>query len=395
VPGDLLDIFLLAAALLFAVSGYRQGFVVGVLSFVGFLGGGVLGAKIAPSIAHSGPLSNLPEAVVGLGVVFIAATIGQVLASVLGGALRSRLTFQPARQVDAVAGAGVSVISLLLVAWLVGTAVSASPFPALASQVKRSQVLAAVDAMVPGSAKTFFKSFRRLVNDRGFPNVFEDFANPRIAEVPAPDPAVAGSKAVQLARNSVLKVTGVATSCSRRIEGTGFVYAPERLMTNAHVVAGVRAPRVEVSRGRTLEARVVLYDPNRDIAVLAVPGLTAAPLAFTGPAPSGGNAVVVGYPQDGPFTATAARIRQVQRATGPDIYEDRRVTREIYALRARVLPGNSGGPLLSPNGGVYGVVFAAAAEDPSTGYALTAAEVASDARDGRTATDRVSTQGCD
>lgn len=393
--GDLLDVILLVACLLFAVSGYRQGFVVGALSFIGFLGGGVLGAKIAPTIAHSGPFDQFPEALVGLAVVFITATVGQVLATVVGGLLRSRLTFKPARQVDAVAGAAVSVVSLLLVAWLVGTAVSASPFPALAGQVKRSTVLATVDGLVPGQAKTFFKSFRRLVNDRGFPNVFEDFTSPRITEVPAPDPALARSPAVQLARGRVLKVTGVATSCSRRIEGTGFVYAPERLMTNAHVVAGVRSPRVELPGGTMLDARVVLYDPDRDIAVLAVPGLAATPLAFAGPAKGGASAVVVGYPQDGPFTATAARVRQTQRATGPDIYENKRVVREIYALRARVLPGNSGGPLLDPQGGVYGVVFAAAAEDPSTGYALTAAEVAGDARAGRTATARVSTQSCD
>jgi S1-C subfamily serine protease len=395
VPGDLLDVILVVASLLFAVSGYRQGFVVGVLSFVGFLGGGVLGAKAAPSVAQLGFLGNLPEAVVGLAVVFLAATIGQVLATVLGGVLRNRLTFRPARQADAVAGAAVSVVGLLLVAWLVGTAVSSSPFPRIAAQVKRSVVLGTVDGLVPGEAKAFFKSFRRLVNDRGFPNVFEDFASPDIASVPAPDPALAGSTAVQEARSRVLKITGVATSCSRRIEGTGFVYAPERVMTNAHVVAGVRTPRVEVSRGRTLEARVVLYDPDRDIAVLAVPGLGRTPLAFSGPAKRGASAVVVGYPQDGPFTATAARVRQTQQARGPDIYERKTVVREIYALRARVLPGNSGGPLLAADGGVYGVIFAAAAEDPDTGYALTAKEVASDAAAGRTATARVSTRTCD
>ena len=393
--GDLLDVILVVAALLFAVSGYRQGFVVGVLSFVGFLGGGVLGAKIAPSIANSGPLDSFPEAFVGLGVVFVAATVGQVLATVVGGALRSRLTFKPARQVDAVAGAGVSVISLLLVAWLVGAAVQQSPFPTLASQVRRSVVLATVDGLVPSQAKSFFSSFRRLVNDRGFPNVFEDFTSPRITQVPAPDPALARSRAVTLARDKVLKITGVASACSKQIEGTGFVYAPERVMTNAHVVAGVREPKVEVGKGRKLDARVVLYDSDRDIAVLAVPGLDRAPLAFAGEAKSGADAIVVGYPQNGPFTPTEARIRQTQQARGPDIYQSKTVTREIYALRAKVLPGNSGGPLLSPQGTVYGVIFAAAAEDPNTGYALTADEVASDAQAGRTATRTVSTRGCD
>jgi S1-C subfamily serine protease len=144
-----------------------------------------------------------------------------------------------------------------------------------------------------------------------------------------------------------------------------------------------------------LDATVVVYDPNRDIAVLAVPGLTTRPLAFDGPARTGQSAVVIGYPQDGPYRADAARIRGRQEARGPNIYDNRTVVREIYALRARVRPGNSGGPLVSPSGTVFGVVFAAAADDPQTGYALTAEEVSGDAARGRTATARVSTQGCD
>lgn len=392
--GDLLDVVLIVACLLFAVSGYRQGFVVGALSFVGFLGGGVLGAKIAPTIARTGPLHSFPEPLVGLAVVFLAATLGQVVATVVGGAVRRRLTFRPARQVDAVAGAAVSVVSLLLVAWLVGTAAKSSPFPRVNAQVRRSVVLSTVDGLVPQEGKTFFAGFRRLINDRGFPEVFGGFGPTSVPDVPPPDPVLAGNAAVRRARAQVVKVRGVALSCAKRIEGTGFVFAPERIMTNAHVVAGVRAPTVQV-RGRELEARVVLYDPDRDIAVLAVPGLALAPLAFAGPARPGTQAVVLGYPRDGPFTATAARIRVTQPARGPDIYQSRQVVREIYALRARVLPGNSGGPLISLDGGVYGVIFAAAADDTATGYALTAREVAGDAKAGRTATGSVSTRGCD
>jgi S1-C subfamily serine protease len=165
-------------------------------------------------------------------------------------------------------------------------------------------------------------------------------------------------------------------------------------MTNAHVVAGVTRPNVEVG-GQRRAATVVLYDPDRDIAVLAVPGLTASPLSFAGAARTGDSALVIGYPQDGPYRADAARIRGTQNAKGPDIYQRRTVIREIYALRSRVRPGNSGGPLLTPEGRVLGVVFAAAADDPQTGYALTAREVASDAAAGRTATAKVGTEGCD
>lgn len=393
-PGDVLDLILLLAALLFAVSGYRQGFVVGILSFVGFLGGGVLGAKAAPGLADFGLLADLPPLVVGLGVVFLAAIVGQLIATIVGAAVRSRLTWKPARTVDAFGGSLVSVVALLLVAWLVGTAVASSPFPTLAGQVRNSVVLQKVDGVVPLAVERFFGSFRRLIDDRGFPEVFGGLAPTRVTDVDPPDPGLAQSPVVQAVRPSVLKVTGVAESCRRRIEGTGFVYAPERVMTNAHVVAGVTDPRVQVGEDE-LPARVVLFDPGRDVAVLAVPGLTRPPLAFAGQAEQGAGALVVGYPQNGPFRVDPARVRGTQRARGPDIYQQQTVVREIYALRGLVQPGNSGGPLVDESGRVYGVIFAAAADDPQTGYALTAAEVASSARAGAAATERADTRTCD
>ena len=392
--GDLLDLLLIGAGLLFAVSGYRQGFVVGALSFVGFLGGGVLGAQVAPALARTGPLARFPQALVGLVVVFVLASLGQLLATTLGGVLRNRLVWRPARVVDAVAGAGVSVVSVLLVAWLVGTAVAGSRFTLLSSQVRRSEVLHAVDGVVPGQTRSLFTAFRRLVGDRGFPEVFGGLVPTRARPIEPPDPALARSRVVAGSRDRVFKVTGVADACSRRIEGTGFLFAPERVMTNAHVVAGVRNPSVLLGRTQ-LAATVVLYDSARDIAVLRVPGLSGSPLVFGGRGRVGDGAVVLGYPQDGPFRADPARIRGIQQARGPDIYQTATVEREIYALRARVRPGNSGGPLLSPSGQVLGVVFAAAADDPQTGYALTGREVAADAAAGRAATTRVGTRGCD
>ncbi len=392
--GDLLDVILLVLAAGFALSGYRQGFVVGVLSFFGFLGGGVLGATLAPRIAKVSPLDSLPTVTVALVSVFVLASVGQVVATLLGNLVRNKILWKPARTVDAIAGAGVSVVSLLLVAWLVGTAVANSTFVGLASQVRRSVVLDTVDQAVPGGARGLFASFRRIIDDRGFPQVFGDLVPTQAKPVDPPDARLARSAVVQSAESRVFKITGVATSCSKRIEGTGFFYAPERVMTNAHVVAGVKEPVVNVN-GRKVDATVVLYDPDRDIAVLRVPGLTGTPLSFAGAAATGDSAIVVGYPQDGPYRADAARVRGTQDARGPNIYQNKTVVREIYALRARVRPGNSGGPLLDPSGGVYGVVFAAAADDPQTGYALTAKEVAGDASQGRTATAQVSTRGCD
>lgn len=392
--GDLLDLVLVFAMVVFAISGYRQGMLVGLLSFLGFLGGGALGAYIAPHIATV-TSGERAQALVAVAVVFAVASIGQLLTTVLGTALRNRLHWRPARLVDSIAGAAVSVVSVLLVAWLVGTAVArSSSFAGLSKQVRHSVVLQQVDKVMPDVARNSFAAFRRLLDQNNFPQVFGGLAQPESAPVPPPDPAVLNSEGLKAARSRVLKVRGDAV-CNKRLEGTAFVYAKERVMTNAHVVAGVRKPKVYFEDGRSLAAKVVVYDPRRDVAVLYVPGLTLAPLSFDGDADRGASAVVAGYPGDGPFTAVAARVRGTERARGFDIYQRSQVTREIYALRAKVRPGNSGGPLLTPNGDVYGVVFAAAVDDPDTGYALTAKEVRSDAQAGASATTAVSSGGCD
>jgi S1-C subfamily serine protease len=253
---------------------------------------------------------------------------------------------------------------------------------------------------MPDAVYTWFSSFRRLIDENGFPQVFGSIGPERIVNVPPPDPRVANSRAVRLAREDIVKVTGVAASCKRQLEGSGFLYAPERVMTNAHVVAGVREPVVTTADGDTYDATVVVYDSKRDVAVLYVPGFGDSPLAFGPEASQGDQAVVIGYPENGPFRAVAARIRGVENARGPDIYQSTQVTREIYSVYSVVRPGNSGGPLVGAKlvGGhpvVFGVVFAAAVDDAHTGYALTADEVAPDARAGQTATEPVSTRGCD
>ena len=392
--GNALDVVLVAAGVLFAVSGYRQGFVVGVLSFVGFLGGGVLGARVAPRVAELDAFVGFSPAAVGLAVVFLAATVGQVLATVVGGALRRRLTWRSARRLDAAGGAVVSVLSLLLVAWLVGRAVASSPYPELASQVRRSAVMTTVDGLVPDSGRRLFGEFRNLIDERGFPEVFSDLQAADEAGVRPPDVRLRQDPAVREVEPSVLKVTGVAESCRKRIEGSGFVYAPERVMTNAHVVAGVREPVVEVD-GVSLDAQVVLFDPARDVAVLAVEGLRAPPLSPAAEdAEREQGAIVVGYPQDGPFRADAARVIRSQDARGKDIYQQDDVVREIYSVRGLVRQGNSGGPLIDTDGNVLGVVFAAAADDQTIGYVLTWDEVAGAAEQARESTRRVSTREC-
>jgi S1-C subfamily serine protease len=396
VPGDLLDLILIVLVVAFGVAGYRQGFIIGVLSFAGFLGGGAIGAAFGPRIARSVTANPAWQAVVAIVVVFLAAMIGQLLASGVGVAMRSKLTWRPATVVDSVGGAAVSAIAVLLIAWLIGSAVAYAPFPEISSQVNNSAVLRVIDRIMPSAANVMFSDFRSLMASGPYAQVFGALGAEGALTVGAPDQAVLNSAGLAAAGPSIVKVQGIAPSCSHRIEGSGFVYSPGHVLTNAHVVAGVTEDQqITTEGGATFSARVVLYDPERDIAVLYVPGLGAQPLRFAGPASIGANAIVAGYPLDGPFDAVAARIGGSEQATSPDIYQSAQVTRQIYAIRADVRPGNSGGPLLTEQGAVDGVVFAAAISVPDTGYALTSQEVASDASLGASATQPVSTESCD
>ena len=394
--GDVLDLILIALAAAFAVAGYRQGFIVGILSFAGFLGGAAIGATFAPKLARSLVQGTTQQALVAIVAVFVAAMIGQLLASALGAAVRSRVNWRPATVIDSVAGAAVSVLSVLLIAWLIGSAVVNAPFAMVTNQVNRSAVLRAVDGVMPSAARTMFSDFRSLLASGPYVQVFGALGAEPALTVAAPDPAVLNAQGLVTARDSIVKVIGVAPSCSRRIEGSGFVISPQHILTNAHVVAGVTQGQTVITRlGRHLPATVVLFDPERDLAVLYVPGLRAAPLSFAAPQPLGASAIVAGYPLDENFTVVPARIGDDQLAQAPDIYQSKEVTRQIYSIRADVRAGNSGGPLLNPDGTVDGVVFAAAVGVKDTGYALTAAEVRSDASKGANATAATSTQACD
>jgi S1-C subfamily serine protease len=399
VPGDLLDLILLVLIAAFAVAGYRQGFIIGVLSLAGFLGGATAGAIIAPTISRALVHSSQQQAVIAIAVVFMAAVLGMLVASGIGVAVRSRITGRPATVLDSVGGAGVNVLSVLIVAWLLGSIVVGARFPSVAKQVNSSVVLRTVDGVMPRTALslTLFPPLRSLISGDGlYSPVFSALGAEGSLNLPAPDHAVLESAAaVTSIRRSVVKIVGVAPSCSLKIEGTGFVISPRHVLTNAHVVAGVtEGPVVYDVAGRSYRARVVLYDPQRDLAVLDVPGLTARALRFTGPASYDAKAIVAGYPLDNPLTMRPATVGQSVDAYGPNIYSSANVTRQIYPVRAVVEPGNSGGPLVAPDGDVYGVVFAASTTIQDTGYALTAAEVAGDVRAGTSDTSAVSTRDC-
>ncbi|MGN9791921.1 MarP family serine protease [Streptomyces sp. OZ13] len=399
---NVLDILLLVAAVWFAIVGYRQGFVVGILSVIGFLGGGLVAVYLLPVIW--GALTDDSEvsttaAIVAVVIVIVCASVGQAFTTHLGNKLRRFITWSPARALDATGGALVNVVAMLLVAWLIGSALAGTSLPTLGKEVRNSKVLLGVSRVMPDQANTWFTDFSSVLAQNGFPQVFSPFANEPITEVQAPDPALVGSPVAARAKQSIVKVVGTAPSCGKVLEGTGFVFDERRVMTNAHVVGGVDEPTVQIGgEGRLYDAKVVLYDWERDIAVLDVPDLKARPLEFAdfeeGDARSGDSAIVAGFPENGSYDVRSARVRGRINANGPDIYHRGTVRRDVYSLFATVRQGNSGGPLLTTDGKVYGVIFARSLDDADTGYALTADEIREDISLGRTANQQVDSQGC-
>lgn len=387
------DVVLVLLMLIFAVNGYRQGFLIGAMSLAGFFGGALVGLQVGPLIARQFTDDQL-RVIVSLIAIFGLAVVGQALAGWLGSHLRHAITSRSAQAADDAGGALVSLVAVILVAWLVAAPLADSSLPWLARSVRTSTLLGVIDRAMPKQAKILSEALHDTVDTRGFPDVFGDLAPTQVREVEPPDPALSGSVVVSRARQSVVKVLGSAPSCSRRIEGSGFVYAAEHVMTNAHVVAGTRSVSVELDGSRS-SGQVVVYDPGRDLAVLYVPGLDAPAMPFAA-ADAGPNedAIVIGYPLDGPYNAQPARIRDVRVISGPDIYDSTQVQREIYTIRALVRSGNSGGPLVDEDGRVLGVIFAAAADDPTTGFAVTADEAEPVAAAGRGRTASTATGRC-
>jgi S1-C subfamily serine protease len=392
---SVVDLILIVLALLFALSGFRQGLIVSATSFLGFLGGAVLGAQLAGPVAERVDGSSVTRVFAALVVVLAGALLGQVVAGAAGRALRKRVTWEPAKVVDSVAGAVVSAAAVLLVAWMVASPLASAPFPQVAGQVRQSALVQAVERAVPDQVRTVYDSLREAIDRRGLPDVLDPLTPTRARDVPAPDDTLLSSPVVASVRGSVVKISGIAPSCSRQIDGSGFVYADDRVMTNAHVLAGVTEP-VVLAEGREYPATPVYVDEATDVAVLAVPGLPQVALDFAdAPADSGADSIIMGYPGGGDLYIGAARVRDRGEISGPDFRNSGTVVRDVYALRGTVRSGNSGGPLFSPEGDVLGVVFASAIDDPSTGYALTADEVADAAALGVQNTEGVGTGPCE
>ncbi|KDE99472.1 serine protease [Mycolicibacterium aromaticivorans JS19b1 = JCM 16368] len=369
-----LDIAVLAVALVAAVSGWRSGALGSLMSFVGVILGAIAGVMLAPHIVShiSSPRAKLFAA---LFLILALVVVGEVAGVVLGRAVRGAIRNRAVRTVDSVIGVAVQLLVVMVAAWLLASPLTSSDQPNLAAATRGSKVLAEVDKYAPEWLKAVPKRMSALLRTSGLPDVLQPFGRTPIQAVDAPDASLADSLVVGNARASVVKIRGVAPGCQKVLEGTGFVIAPNRVMSNAHVVAGSESVTVE-AEGQTYDATVVSYDPNEDISILDVPNLPQRPLVFADqPAKSGTDAVVLGYPGGGDFAATPARVRETIELNGPDIYRTTTVNREVYTIRGTVRQGNSGGPMINRAGQVLGVVFGAAVDDNDTGFVLTANEV--------------------
>ncbi|MCW2767299.1 MAG: peptidase and chymotrypsin/Hap [Nocardioides sp.] len=386
-----LDWLLVLLVFAYALSGYWQGFVTGAFATAGLLLGGLFGVWLAP-VALGDATPSLLVSLGALFIVILTASLGQAVLQYAGAKLRDRITWRPARALDAVGGAALSAVAVLLVAWALGVAISGSRISGVTPLVRNSAVLDRVDRVLPQSAGGVLQAFNNVVGTSFFPRYLEPFAPERIVAVRPGDRRMLQDPDVQDAAASVLKIRGT-NACGRGIEGSGFLYAPNRLMTNAHVVAGVDAPEVEID-GESRTAQVVYYNPDLDLAVLSVDSGSLATLGFDTTAGANDPVAVLGYPQDGPYDVEPGRIRSEQKLRSPNIYGNGTVIREVYSLRSLVRPGNSGGPIVSDAGDVVGVVFAASVTDKETGYALTAGQVSASAGYGRDATQEVSTGDC-
>ena len=365
---DLVLLLLLAAA---AYSGFRRGALMQMAIYLGLLLGLLVGSLLAPRAASLTPDST-SQAAVALGVFLLAAALGDAAGWVVGRRLWMATRESGFGRVDSAGGSVVAVVALLLATWFIALNLSTGPSAALSREIRRSVIVRGLDAVMP-EPPSVLQEIRNFLSHLGLPIVFAGIPPPPAGAVDAPTEEQALSAFLQ-AEDATLRVVGSA--CGRLQEGSGFVAAQGHVVTNAHVVAGVRSPRVQQQNGGSQRAQTVLFDPDLDIAVLRVGNTPAEPLPLTvGEVDRGAKGAVVGYPQGGDLSGEAAANRRILHAVGRDIYGDDRVERDIYELQAEVRPGNSGGPFVLVNGEVAGVVFASSTDDAQVGYAVTSDEV--------------------
>lgn len=389
----ILDVLLILMVLSSMALGWRQGAIAAMLSILGVIAGGVIGLELAP-MAMDLVDGRLGRMAAGVAVLVGLVVVGHTVGAIAGQSLRNRMRSQMIVGLDSGFGAVVQAVTALLVAWMVSLPIATSLPGEAGDAIRGSRILATVDELAPESLAGLPSQIVRRIDDSGVPAAIAPFEQRPVHDDTPADPAVIDQAVVDEVRPSVVRVLGEAPQCRRLLQGTGFVVAPNLIVTNAHVVAGVETVSLETVVGMA-EATVVHFDPLDDIAILRAWELPLPALEWAEDEVSAGDgAVVLGFPESGPFTATAARIEDRLLIRGPDIYSATRHDREAYVLRSDVRHGNSGGPLITPDGRALGVVFGAGVNDDQTGYALTAAEAREHIRTARELEAPVDTREC-
>lgn len=366
-----LDIVLVLLLLGYLVHGYRLGLVRSLGALIGIAAGAVAATLAAPFVGRlvaDGGTRVIVTVVVALVLVAIGHAIGVGVGSLLGG----RLLKSPLGIVDRVLGAVANTVVAALVLSVVASVVAALGVPFLAQPIASSVVLRTITAVTPPPVQTALAQLRSTVLSSGIPQLGEALGGtPEKPTVPGVD---TGTAPLAKAARSVVKVTGTAYACGQDQSGSGFVIAPGRVLTNAHVLAGVRSPVVLRDDGTALVGRVTYFDPASDLAVVAVAGLDRPTLTVDGVPSVGTTAVVDGFPFGGPFTSGGAKVLQVGETRVPDLDGSGSTVRSLATVAADVEQGNSGGPLLTASGHVIGIVFAKSSTTADIGYAMTPAQ---------------------
>ncbi|ALC04782.1 trypsin-like serine protease [Corynebacterium deserti GIMN1.010] len=387
---DAIIVIILAFALW---GGWRQGAFTSLLSTVGVVAGLVVGAALAPFVMGLTDSTAL-RFLLAIGTVMLLVGVGNLLGAHLGAAIRNGIKFKASRVLDSTIGSLFQVAATLIVVWLVAIPLATGLPGTVASGIRDSRILSFVDRYTPHSLDTLPSKIAAMLSESGLPPLISPFTGGSNVEVEAPEINVENVALVEAMRPSVIHVMGDAQECSRRLMGSGFVAAPDYVITNAHVVAGTSNVNLDTMIG-TRSAEVVFYDPDVDIAVLYSPGLGLDPLQWADTAlETGDEAIVMGFPQSGPFNASPARVRERIMITGSNIYANGQHEREAYSVRSSIQSGNSGGPMTNEAGEVAGVVFGAAIDGSDTGYVLTADEVRARIGDITMLTQPVDTMQC-
>jgi S1-C subfamily serine protease len=384
-----LDVALLVMLAGYAFYGFRNGLSSTVFTIAGVVVGVVAVLFLVPLVSRFLPLPQLRLAVsivLAIGLV----TLGHGLGAAVGRRIRKGLEKSPLLGIDRIFGAVITGAVAALVATVVCASVAQLGVPVLSRAIAGSGVLRAIGILTPDPVEAWLAQARGVVSERGIPLLTQAL----VGGPPVVPPVDAGNPALTSAAKSVVRITGNAYACGQSQSGTGFVVAPNRVMTNAHVVAGLSQPVVEASNGQAIASSIVYFDASHDLAVLAVPGLDAAPLGFSPSLRAGENAAIEGYPFGGPFSASGASIISVGVATVDDIYGKTPSDRDVYTLGADVREGDSGGPVLTGEGAVAGIVFARNSTTANVGYAMTMTEIAPVIARAASLTESVATGDC-